>query len=559
MTYYNDDKVKLLLSQVKTRPSEGLESESVEFKAYRNERALHNSKDLAEELSALANLNGGIVIVGVKDNSDVTGTRWEEQLQGIADVDILKTKERLAGKLKPNVDLSVRSVLFEGTPYVVIEIDKNVESLVSTSSGKTCIREGRSSRPMSPAEIERAVKSLARYDWSSDFPHDYLKVELDSNAIAEAIEDFCARREIQEEISEENYLEAVAATHNGRITRGGLLLLGTKASIRECLGDFEFRFTWKRPNGELVINDVWSGNLWYAIRHADRHFESCNSIHRFHSGDTEFDAPLMDSVAFHEAYLNALVHRDYTVDGMISVTYTGNELRIHSPGAFFGGVTSENIALHEPRHRNKNLARILMSHNLVDRAGMGVLRMGMGALKYGRAFPEFREQSNAVEVRMQAEYLRPGVAVLAISNQSNWGVPELLILNTVYESGVSSVRELERRLQRVEESPWRAIKKAVNEMPQIELCGTRDGIFVRVIQNWKDVLSVGRIFRTSQSSKKYVKLYEYLRTHGQASNADLTELLGHIYSSQTSKFLRGTQFVERKGSGPNARWRILES
>ena len=57
-----------------------------------------------------------------------------------------------------------------------------------------------------------------------------------------------------------------------------------------------------------------------------------------------------------------------------------------------------------------------MTHNLVDRAGMGVLRMGLGSLKYGRAFPSFREQSDAVEVTMEAEYLRPGVAVLAIDN-----------------------------------------------------------------------------------------------------------------------------------------------
>lgn len=70
------------------------------------------------------------------------------------------------------------------------------------------------------------------------------------------------------------------------------------------------------------------------------------------------------------------MHRDYSVDGMISVTYFGEELRIHSPGAFFGGVTSDNIARHEPRHRNKNLARILMTHDLVDRAGIGAFEWG---------------------------------------------------------------------------------------------------------------------------------------------------------------------------------------
>ena len=233
---------------------------------------------------------------------------------------------------------------------------------------------------------------------------------------------------LSESVSHESYLEAVGATQNGVVNRGGLLFLGTVGSIRANLGDFEFRFTWKKPNGELVVNDIWTGNLWQAVRRAESHFQSCNTTQRFKSGETIFEVPLMDSIAFHEAYLNALVHRDYSVDGMISVTYSGEELRIHSPGAFFGGVTSDNIARHEPRHRNKNLARILMTHNLVDRAGMGVLRMGLGSLKYGRAFPEFREQSDAVEVKMQAEYLRSSVAVLGIQNSEIWGSSGIRVL-----------------------------------------------------------------------------------------------------------------------------------
>jgi ATP-dependent DNA helicase RecG len=287
-------------------------------------------------------------------------------------------------------------------------------------------------------------------------------------------------------------------------------------------------------------------------------FNECNSKGKFRYGETEFEAPLMDEIAFHEAYINALVHRDYSIDGMISVTYTGEELRIHSPGAFFGGVTSENIALHEPRHRNKNLARILMTHNLVDRAGMGVLRMGLGSLMYGRAFPEFREQSDSVEVRMEAEYLRSAIAVLAIKNRDSWGVPELLIINSVYETGVVSVQDLENRLRRLVDSPWQAIERAVSRMQQIEMCGTRDGIFVRVIPTWKNFLSVGKTFRVGPASNNYIKLFKYLRLHGQASNSDLTELLEYNHSSQTSKFLREAKFVDRQGSGPTARWRIIE-
>lgn len=301
------------------QPGEALESERIEFKAYKDQRALHNSKDLAEELSALANRSGGVVIVGVRDSSDVAHGDWGAQLQGIESVDLLETKGRIAGKLKPSVNLTLREIIYSGKTYLAIDIEQSYESLVSTASGKTCIGYGRSSRPMSPDEIERAVKSLAHYDWSNDYPDESETIELDEESMNEAREDFIQRREMSDPASRMDYLEAIGATQNGVITRGGL--------------------------------------------------------------------------------------------------------KIHSPGAFFGGVTSDNIALHEPRHRNKNLARILMIHNLVDRAGMGVLRMGLGSLRYGRAFPEFREQSDAVEVKMAAKNLRPGVAVLGIENRETWGTP----------------------------------------------------------------------------------------------------------------------------------------
>ena len=555
---FHESVINPILKQVKSTPSENLESETIEFKGYRDAKALHNSKDLAEELSALANHKGGYIIIGVKDDSDVEHGRWEEQLAGFPMVDTLELKERLLGKLQPQVNLVVDTINFEGKSYLYLRIEKQVDSLVSTTSGKTCIRVGRSCKPMSPGELEQAVKSHTKYDWSGDTLVSVDLSSLDPDGLQAAIVDYCDKREIKSLISAERYLESVGATRNGEITRGGLLFLGKSTAIDNSLGDYEYRFSWKKANGDLVINDVWKANLWDSILRAKKHFEKCNTFQTFQTEKEEFTAPLMDGVSFHEAYINALVHRDYSVDGMISVTFTDESLRIHSPGEFYGGVTSENIVIHEPRHRNKNLAKILMTHNLVDRAGMGVLRMGLGSLRYGRKFPEFREQSDSVEVKMEAQYLRPAVAALGILNRDDWGIPELLIINSVYETGVVSVQELESMLKQLDESPWRSIVKAVDNMDQVELCGTSNGVFVRVVPNWKKFLEVGRIFRASSSSEKYVALYEYLKVHGEVSNADVMELLNHNFSSQTSAFLRKAKFVQKGGSSPTDKWRIVE-
>jgi predicted HTH transcriptional regulator len=529
----------------------------LEFKGYRDEKALHNAKDVPDELSALANKQGGAIIIGVKAENDVPAGNWSAQLVGIPEVDVDITKERLMGRLKPKIDIAVRNVPFEGKNYVVIEIHHPRNTLVSTSAGKTYIREGKSSRPMEPFEIERAVKALVTYDWSSDTLEIKPRDVLDDESVKEALNDFVKRRELAETITPEAFLEAIGATRDGVLMKGGLLFLGKPEYIARHLGDYEYRFSWKLPTGKLQVNDVWSGNTWKAIARLKAHFHHCNTTKTYKYKNKRFVAPLLDETAFHEAYLNAVVHRDYSADGMISVNFTGEKLIITSPGQFYGGVTAENIAIHEPRHRNKALARILMTHQLVDRAGMGVLRMGVGSLRYGRSFPHFREAQHSVEVSMEAQYIKTPIAILALDNADSYGIPELLILNRVHGVGSVSVRDIEGQLSRLVTSPWRAVQSAVSKVSSVELCGTPSGVSIRVKPSWKDFLEVGRIFHPSVNSAKHVKLYSYLKQHGDASNADLRSVLGHAYSSQTSRFLKDAKYVRRTGSGPSAKWSLV--
>jgi predicted HTH transcriptional regulator len=538
-------------------PSDDLESESLEFKGYKTEQAIHNARDLAEEISALANKVGGTIVIGVRSSTDVKYGDWPAQLAGVDHVDLLATQERITGKVQPKIGIMFRRVPFESKDYIVVEVPHRSDTLVSTSSGKTCIRDGRSSRPMSPHEIELAVKGLSTFDWSAEeLDYEALSV-IDQEALDDAIKDFRETRQLEVSPEPYAYLESIGATRNGRLTYGGLLFLGTAESIRDHLGDYEYRFSWKKKNADLLVNDVWSGCLWNAIKRARLHFTQCNRMATFETDGRKFEVPLMDSVAFHEGYLNALVHRDYSSDGMVTVTYTADRLVITSPGCFYGGVTAENITRHEPRHRNKALARMLMAHQLVDRAGMGVMRMGIRSLVYGRSFPEFREASDCVEVSMQAEFLRPGITVITLDHLDTWGIPELLVLNHVYEEGFVAAHFIEQQLEKFVDDPWDRLLEVIEKLEQVELCGTKERVFIRVTPSWKSLLKVDRLLPISPTSEKHVKLYSYLKRHREASNAELTEVLGYSYSSQTSKFLREAKYVQRSSSGPSARWSLV--
>ena len=109
----------------------------------------------------------------------------------------------------------------EAKNYVVIDVPHRSDRIVSTTSGKTCIREGRSSRPMSPDELEDAVKSLSSYDWSSEPLDVDITNAIDKTALNESRVDFCQHRGLTDQPSDGAFLEAIGATKNGKLIKSG--------------------------------------------------------------------------------------------------------------------------------------------------------------------------------------------------------------------------------------------------------------------------------------------------------------------------------------------------
>src|SRR5262249_52750111 len=100
----------------------------------------------------------------------------------------------------------------------------------------------------------------------------------------------------------------------------------------------EYRFSRKTHTGRLIVNDVWDDCLWNTIKRAKSHFNKLNEKTHIRFRGKDYEVQLLDPIAFHEAYLNAIVHRDYSIDGMVSVEFLDDRLTVTSPGTFYGGV-----------------------------------------------------------------------------------------------------------------------------------------------------------------------------------------------------------------------------
>ena len=271
----------------------------------------------------------------------------------------------------------------------------------------------------------------------------------------------------------------------------------------------------------------------------------------------KYKAPLLDEIAFHEACLNAIVHRDYTIDGMISINFLDDKMVISNPGTFYGGVTAENIGYHEPRHRNKNLANILMLYQLVDRAGMGVFRMGLRSLMYGRSFPKFEQINDSISVSMETEYIHAEVFVIAVKYLPEMGVPELLLLNLINQNGYVSISELEQKLSKISVDTWKLIIYSLEQSKlkdYLIMIGNPKGIFITPNKYFSNYFKSKKRIKASSNSDKHVKIYKHLKDIGEDSNENLKNILGFKHASSMSNFLKETDYLKSKGKSINTRW-----
>lgn len=103
--------------------------------------------------------------------------------------------------------------------------------------------------------------------------------------------------------------------------------------------------------------------------------------------------------AVREAIINAIAHRDYSIDtSPITFYIYRNRIEIISPGKLMPPVNIENLGQGNPSHRNKNICHILAKTHYMEHVGTGIKRMKDIMLEEGLKEPEFVEMGEFFQV-----------------------------------------------------------------------------------------------------------------------------------------------------------------
>lgn len=376
------------------------ETNTVEFKSWIKVQKYKDMIDLlVKEAVGFANTKGGIILVGVEDNGEITGCT-EFDAQNIMEAIYDKTIPKLF------TDIEIRKL--ENREILKIVVEKSSE-IISTSNGITYRRLGKSTKPYYPSEYSSNKTEGFTGDYSgkvigksSEVDIDFVEVENLKRKLQSRDKDSTLFN--LDDLSFLKDLELIKIIDSEiKLTVAGILFVGTEAAISKYL-----------PQTEVLVLSYNEGKTEYhrrlelkvplvkAIDKIQQIFEDRNSIQNIQVGLFKLEVQDYPINVFQEALLNAMTHRDYENTSSIIIKFYPTEIVIENPGSFPEGINEQNIISHPSTPRNKLIAEIFQKLKYVQRSGQGVDIIFKDMLSLGKSAPDYTLYNNAVKLILRS-------------------------------------------------------------------------------------------------------------------------------------------------------------
>ncbi len=417
----------------------GGESLSVEFKS---DAPQISDSDIYHAVVALANTEGGLLLVGVEDDGTVTGAKPRHG----AGTDTAKLQAAIFNNTIPSISTHVSVVPHPDGMVLVLEVGRCLQ-VCATTRGQSLRRaiagDGKPAAvPFYPHEHTSRRADLGLLDYSAQAVEgaDFSALDpLEFERMRQTIVRLRGDRTLLE-LPDEEMAKALRLVETGdqRLVPNvaGVLLLGREDAIEDLIPTHEAHFQVIDALADVRVNDAFHGPLLRVIEEIEARFGARNEEREVMVGLVRLPVPDYSPIGFREAVNNALVHRDYTRLGQVYVQWRHDHMLITSPGGFPEGVTVDNILVHEPKPRNPRLAEAFKRAGLIEQTGRGVDKIYMGQVRYGRPVPDYgRTSSDGVRVILRGGEASLGFAALVYEQEkegADLDLDELIVLNGLF-------------------------------------------------------------------------------------------------------------------------------
>ena len=401
---------KELQAWLKTRfPKEDERHEWKEWRSLKSNVSGRKGEDLVSYVSALSNMEGGCIVIGVQDKTlAVTG------IVDFADYTLENVIHRILGKTPglPSVGLSVEEVQASDTGATVwlVHVPRHAARQPVQAHDKAWQRDGDSLVELRPDRLRGILTELiAGQDWSAELVPRATLADLDPFAIAKAREKFSAKHSQERWApdittwSTEDFLDKAKITLHGQMTRTALLLLGTP----QCVGllpNSTAEITWKVPEERIAKH--FGPPFLLTTTEVGQHIRNPN-IKLFPATELlAIELPRYDTKVILEGLHNCIAHQDYEQAGRIVVLETLGRLRMSNLGGFVDGQPEDYFTGERTPsvYRNPWLAVAMNNIGMIDKGGYGIGDMVRSQRKRYLPLPDFEGSTRAEKV---FKHLRP--------------------------------------------------------------------------------------------------------------------------------------------------------
>ncbi len=328
------------------------EGENVEFKE-------KITREIAKDVCAMANTNGGYIIIGVSDDKRIVGVK-----EGAEEI------YKIISEIKPPVSLKIFEKVIEEKRVVVIEVRRNYK--LHSLGGRVYFRIGSHSRPLDILEITQlsteyllvpfdTLPSSARV---KDIVEEYLEYYLKRREEIRGTKIRCSKLEI---------LKKIKAIKGDRLTNAGVLFFTEDPS--EFIEGAFLRLVWfeGREPGRYKDDLYLTGPVWKILDEVEKYFrKNLRRIGGEKVGWKRIQLLEYPILALREAVTNALIHKNYTIPSPVTIWIFEDRIEIRNPGS-----VPPTVDLSNPSHvpRNPLLCEYMYDVGYIERFGYGIRMM----------------------------------------------------------------------------------------------------------------------------------------------------------------------------------------
>ena len=415
-------------------PKENEECEWKEFKNLKNEFCGKEKNDIISYVSALSNMEGGHLVIGVVDKTlEIVGT-------DTYNFDVQKAKLRLTEQCAnlPSEGLSVEEFITEDTHKTVwvIHVPKHMKRLPVYAHSKAWQRLNDSLVELTDSRRNAILDEReSMYDWTAQIIEDATIEDLDYDAIRLAREGYKQRYpQFANECdtwSDRVFLDKSCLTIDGKITRTTLLLVGKEDKAHKL--NHIAQIVWKCFQDGQTFGDI------YTIPFIRTTSELLNRIRNYrfkiYPKNSLIPAEVWkyDTESILEGLHNSIAHQNYESGSRIIVTEDKDNLTLENSGYFYEGSYDQYITGEKtPRnYRNPALVKAMVNIKMIDTQGYGIHKMFLSQKKRYLPMPDY-DKSTATEVVLTL----PGTVIdenysLMLLENRNLSLMDAVLLDSV--------------------------------------------------------------------------------------------------------------------------------